>query len=125
MGHLEVNGVSFTLPDGRALLHEVSLRVGEGAKVALVGPNGTGKTTLLRLIAEDLVPQVGSVSRTGGLGVMHQFIGTMGRDGTAEPPTVRELLVSVAAASLQRVAAEVERAEYAVMTVDAAPAQLA
>lgn len=38
MGHLEVNGVSFALPDGRPLLHEVSLRVGEGAKVALVGP---------------------------------------------------------------------------------------
>ena len=75
-------------------MSEVSLRVGEGAKVALVGPNGTGKTTLLRLIAGDLVALAGSLGRSGGLGVMRQFIGTMGRD-TREPPTVRDLLVSV------------------------------
>ena len=41
-------------PDGRPLLDEVTFRVGEGAKVALIGPNGTGKTTLLRIIAGDL-----------------------------------------------------------------------
>ncbi|QDO87831.1 ABC-F family ATP-binding cassette domain-containing protein [Ornithinimicrobium ciconiae] len=125
MGHLEVNGVSFALPDGRPLLDGVSLRVGEGAKVALVGPNGTGKTTLLRLIAGDLAAQTGSVARSGGLGVMHQFIGTMGRDDTSEPPTVRELLVSVAPPDLRRVARELEAAEYAVMTVDDEPAQMA
>ncbi|USQ77048.1 ABC-F family ATP-binding cassette domain-containing protein [Ornithinimicrobium cryptoxanthini] len=125
MGHLEVNGVSYALPDGRALLDSVSLRVGEGAKVALVGPNGTGKTTLLRLIAGDLVAQAGSLARSGGLGVMRQFIGTMGRDDTSEPPTVRDLLVSVAPPDLRRVAREVEEAEYAVMTVDDEPAQMA
>ena len=32
MGHVDVNQVSFDLPDGRPLLREVSLRVGEGAK---------------------------------------------------------------------------------------------
>ena len=46
MGHLDINTVNFSLPDGRPLLSDVSLRVGEGAKVALIGPNGTGKTTL-------------------------------------------------------------------------------
>ena len=50
VGHVDVNQVSFDLPDGRPLLREVSLRVGEGAKVALIGPNGTGKTTLSRII---------------------------------------------------------------------------
>ena len=43
VGHIDVNSVSFVLPDGRPLLDEVSLRVGEGAKVALIGPNGTGR----------------------------------------------------------------------------------
>ena len=43
MGHIDVNSVSFVLPDGRPLLDEVSFRVGEGAKVALIGPNGTGQ----------------------------------------------------------------------------------
>ncbi len=124
VGHLEVNGVSFALPDGRPLLRDVSLRVGEGAKVALVGPNGTGKTTLLRLIAGDLVAREGSLSRTGGLGVMRQFIGTMGRD-TSEPPSVRDLLVSVAPAPVREAADALDQAEYAVVTVDDEPSQMA
>lgn len=125
MGHLEVNGVSYALPDGRPLLHEVSLRVGEGAKVALVGPNGTGKTTLLRLLSGDLQPASGSLSRTGGLGVMRQFIGTMGRSGADEPPSVRDLLVSVAPPDVRSAAEALDRAEYAVMTVDDEPSQMA
>ena len=66
----------YELPDGRVLLDDVSFRVGEGAKVALVGANGAGKTTLLRLITGDLEPHGGAVTRSGGLGVMRQFVGT-------------------------------------------------
>ncbi len=125
MGHLEINGVGFVLPDGRPLLSTVSLRVGEGAKVALVGPNGTGKTTLLRIVAGDLDAHEGSVGRTGGLGVMRQFIGTMGRDPEGEAPTVRDLLVSVAPPVVQAAAAALAAAEVAVMEVDDEPAQMA
>lgn len=45
MGHLDINALDYVLPDGRALLGGVTFRVGEGAKTALIGPNGTGKTT--------------------------------------------------------------------------------
>ena len=82
MGHLDVNAVAFALPDGRPLLREVTFRVGEGAKVALIGPNGTGKTTLLRILAGDLTASEGAVTRSGGLGVMRQFIGKV-RDEVA------------------------------------------
>ncbi len=81
MGYVDVAGVSQVLPDGRVLFENVSFRVGEGAKVALVGPNGAGKTTLLRMVAGDLLPQGGSIARSGGLGVMRQFIGMIGHGG--------------------------------------------
>jgi hypothetical protein len=35
MGHVDLSGVSYHLPDGRVLLDDVSLRVGEGSIVAL------------------------------------------------------------------------------------------
>ncbi|MFF3150453.1 ATP-binding cassette domain-containing protein, partial [Streptomyces sp. NPDC057927] len=119
MGHLEAAHLEYYLPDGRALLGDVSFRVGEGAVVALVGPNGAGKTTLLRLISGELKPHGGTVTVTGGLGVMRQFVGSV-RDET----TVRELLVSVASPRIQEAARAVDAAEHAMMTVDDEAAQL-
>ncbi|MEP6856671.1 MAG: ATP-binding cassette domain-containing protein, partial [Pedococcus sp.] len=120
VGHIDVNSVSFVLPDGRPLLGEVSLRVGEGAKVALIGPNGTGKTTLGRIIAGDLTAQDGAVTRSGGLGVMRQFVGQVRDDST-----VRDLLVSVAPASIREAAAEIDRTELAMMERDHEADQMA
>lgn len=120
MGHLDINTVNFTLPDGRPLLSDVSLRVGEGAKVALIGPNGTGKTTLGRIIAGDLVAHEGAVTRSGGLGVMRQFVGQV-RDES----TVRDLLLSVAPAPVREAAAEIDRTELLMMERDSEADQMA
>ena len=79
VGHVDVAGVRYELPDGRVLLDDVSFRVGEGAKVALVGANGAGKTTLLRIVTGELVPHAGAVTRSGGLGVMRQMVGARHR----------------------------------------------
>jgi ATPase subunit of ABC transporter with duplicated ATPase domains len=67
VGHVDVAGVRFELPDGRVLLDDVSFRVGEGAKVALVGANGAGKTTLLRILAGVDRPDTGEVVPGHGL----------------------------------------------------------
>jgi len=119
MGHLEAAHLEYYLPDGRALLGDVSFRVGEGAVVALVGPNGAGKTTLLRLISGELKPHGGTVNVSGGLGVMRQFVGSV-RDET----TVRDLLVSVATPRIQEAAKAVDLAEHGMLTVDDEAAQL-
>ena len=120
MGHLDVNGIGFSLPDGRVLLRDVHLRVGEGSKVALIGPNGTGKTTLTRIIAGDLAPREGAVTRSGGLAVMRQFIGKVRDDST-----VRDLLLSVAPERIRLAGAEIERTELAMMERDEEADQLA
>ncbi|MFC0600507.1 ABC-F family ATP-binding cassette domain-containing protein [Streptomyces palmae] len=120
MGHLEAAHLEYYLPDGRVLLGDVSFRVGEGSAVALVGPNGAGKTTLLRLIAGELKPHGGTVTVSGGLGVMPQFVGSV-----RDERTVRDLLVSVSQPRLREAAAAVDAAELAVMTVDDEAAQMA
>ena len=74
VGHVDCASLRYELPDGRVLLDDVSFRVGDGAKVALVGANGAGKTTLLRLVTGELQPHAGSIARSGGLGVMRQLV---------------------------------------------------
>ncbi len=119
MGYLDVVSVGHALPDGRQLLHDVSFRVGEGAKTALVGANGAGKTTLLRLIAGDEPIQAGTISRSGGLGVMRQFIGSV-RDAT----TVQDFLVQLCAPALRDAWAALEASELVLMERDDEQIQL-
>jgi len=119
VGHLDLNNIGFTLPDGRVLLRDVHLRVGEGAKVALIGPNGAGKTTLTRIIAGDLDPNDGAVTRSGGLAVMRQFIGKV-RDES----TVRDLLISVAPERIRKAAKEIDRTELLMMERDSEADQM-
>jgi ATPase subunit of ABC transporter with duplicated ATPase domains len=120
VGHVDVAGVRYELPDGRVLLDDVSFRVGDGAKVALVGANGAGKTTLLRIITGDLVPHAGVVTRSGGLGVMRQMVG----DRLGDDPSVADLLLSVSPERVRAAAADVDRWELALMETDDEKTQL-
>src|SRR5580698_9734368 len=120
MGHLEVAHVDYYLPDGRLLLTDASFRVGQGDVAALVGPNGAGKTTLLRLLSGELKPDSGTVTTSGGLGVMPQFVGSV-----RDERTVRDLLVAVARPLVRAAALAVDAAELAIMERDDETAQLA
>jgi NitT/TauT family transport system ATP-binding protein len=62
---LLVEGVSHTFADGQTVLADVSLTIPAGAFVALVGPSGVGKSTLLRIIAGLLAPTLGRVLLDG------------------------------------------------------------
>jgi ATPase subunit of ABC transporter with duplicated ATPase domains len=119
MGHVEAAHLSHSLPDGRVLLDDVSFRVGDGVVAALVGPNGAGKTTLMRLVTGDLIPQSGSVSSSGGLGVMRQFVG-----GIRDDSTVRDLLLSISPPRVRTAAARLDAAELAMMERDDEPTQM-
>ncbi len=57
---IEARGISKAY-DGRTILRDFSLRILRGDRVALVGPNGTGKTTLLKMLTGEVEPDSGSV----------------------------------------------------------------
>ena len=57
---LEMKGITFGYGSG-AVLSDVSFTVESGEHVGLVGANGAGKSTILRLVTGDEVPQAGSV----------------------------------------------------------------
>ncbi len=120
---MDVVGVGFTLPDGRPLLRDVSFRVPDGSATALVGPNGVGKTTLLRTVTGDVDPDEGHVARSGGLGVMRQHVAAVDPDADGVV-TVALLLRSVAPPRVRAAAAAVDACELALMEDDSEPVQM-
>jgi ATPase subunit of ABC transporter with duplicated ATPase domains len=60
---LALEHVGFAWPGAPPVLTDVSLRITGPERVAVTGPNGTGKTTLIRLAAGELAPTVGRVVR--------------------------------------------------------------
>ncbi len=106
MGSLEVSHLAWSPPGGQTLLDDVSFRVGEGEHVALVGANGAGKSTVMRLIAGTEPAASGTISVRGSLGVMNQLVGAL-----AERTTVRDLYVSLSHESIRTAADRLARAE--------------
>ena len=62
---LKLENVSFAYDNGHEVLKEISLALTEGEQVALIGANGVGKSTLLKLFVGLLSPQSGRVSVSG------------------------------------------------------------
>lgn len=62
---IEVEHLSFAYPDGHRALHDVTLSIAPGEKVALLGPNGAGKSTLILHLNGILRGQSGKVCAAG------------------------------------------------------------
>ncbi|MEA2269393.1 MAG: transport system ATP-binding/permease protein [Solirubrobacteraceae bacterium] len=73
----------------RSVLRDVTLGVSAGDRIGVVGRNGDGKSTLLRLISGAEEPDAGAVTRSGGL---HMALLGQG-DDLVEHRTIREELV--------------------------------
>src|SRR5450755_908754 len=108
MRHIAVSRLAFAYPDGEVLFSDVSFRVAPGSHVGLVGANGVGKSTVLKILGGALVADEGDVSLGGIVACMAQDVGA-----ADEPQTVRELLLSLAPsasreAGLQMLACEAQ-----------------
>ncbi len=65
-GELVVEGIGFSYPNTESsVLRDVTLTVGDGERLALVGPTGAGKSTVAKLMARLYDPSVGTISFGG------------------------------------------------------------
>ncbi|PTE12749.1 ABC-F family ATP-binding cassette domain-containing protein [Pseudogemmobacter blasticus] len=71
---ITLSNLSWSTPDGRPVLSNLSLTLGP-ERTGIVGRNGCGKTTLLKLIAGRLRPTAGRLQVAGRIGVLRQDIG--------------------------------------------------
>ncbi|MFE9206538.1 ribosomal protection-like ABC-F family protein [Micromonospora sp. NPDC007230] len=88
------SNLSFTWPDDTPVFQDLSFTVGSG-RTGLVAPNGTGKSTLLKLIAGELRPDTGSVSVTGTLGYLPQSLPLTGDLTVAEVLGVAAIIQAI------------------------------
>ncbi|HYX80681.1 MAG TPA: ATP-binding cassette domain-containing protein, partial [Actinomycetota bacterium] len=105
---LEVVDLAYALPGGWTLFEGVAFRVPEGHRAALIGANGIGKSTLLRIIAGLEQPSAGTINAPGRIGLMRQMIGS-----DAQPTTVREFLLGYAEPRVADAGRRVANAEKA------------
>ena len=106
MPTIVVDDLAYAHPGGDLLFSQVGFRVPAGRHAALVGANGVGKSTLLKVLAGRLQADEGSARSDGQIAYMPQDVGL-----DAAEQTVRELLLSVAPPALAAVGTRMAEAE--------------
>jgi ATPase subunit of ABC transporter with duplicated ATPase domains len=105
---ISIDGLSFLHPGAATGFDDVSLVVPAGVTAALIGDNGVGKTTLLRILAGELEADTGTAVVTGTVRYMPQEVGFA--DASM---SVRRLLGSFAPAPLDELSRRIAAAEAA------------
>lgn len=118
---VEFRDVSFAYPGGDWVLRHCSFTIGEGERVALVGPTGEGKSTIARLMirayetAEGQVLVGGVDVREWGLRALRRHVGLVPQEAFLFAGSIRENLVLAGngAVSADELARALERAQAA------------
>ncbi len=111
MSSIVVSELEYAPPGRDALFFDVSFGVAPGEHAALVGPNGVGKSTILKLMTGELEADEGEISLRGTVLAMTQDVGMSRPDDT-----LREMLVELAPIELRkagRVLGDAERSMIA------------
>ena len=96
VGHVIVSELEWAPPGHDALFFDVGFAVSPGEHAALIGVNGVGKSTILRILGGELEPDEGSFSIGGTVLTMTQDVGMSSPD-----TTLREMLIEVAPPQLR------------------------
>jgi len=115
MAHISVSDLEYAHPGGETLFTDVSFSIKPGSHAALIGHNGVGKTTLMRILAGQLAPTSGDASVGGQMRVMAQDVGV-----GASASTVRQMMIDCSPEPLRSVGIRLLAAESAATNGDAA-----
>ncbi len=85
---LHINDLTYRV-EGRLLIEHATVALPEGHKVGFVGRNGTGKSTLLRLILGEMMPETGSCTVP-----KNARIGTVAQEAPGGPETLLEVVLA-------------------------------
>jgi ATP-binding cassette subfamily F protein uup len=67
---VELNDVSIELGEKKIVEH-LNFLIANGTRIGLVGPNGSGKTTILRLLTGELTPSTGTINKAASLRIVY------------------------------------------------------
>jgi ATPase subunit of ABC transporter with duplicated ATPase domains len=110
VGHVIVSELEWAPPGHDALFFDVGFTVSPGEHAALIGVNGVGKSTILRILGGELEQDEGSFSTGGTVLCMTQDVGMSSPD-----TTLREMLIEVAPPQLREAGRALIAAERAML----------
>jgi ATPase subunit of ABC transporter with duplicated ATPase domains len=113
MSHVRVSNLAYAHPGGNLLFEGVSFKIPPGSHVGVVGVNGVGKSTLLRVITGELPAEEGEVSVGGVVARMPQDVGV-----EDDARTLRELLLDLTTGALHDAGTRALAAERALAAGD-------
>ena len=103
-----VSDLAYAPPGADQLFFDVSFGIAPGDRAALVGANGVGKSTILRILSGELECDDGEFAVGGSMLSMTQDVGM-----SRPTDTLREMLIEVAPANLRTAGRALVRAERA------------